>query len=240
MDVLIDQLGTAGGPILLALLVLSMAATAVSVFKILQFARLGVGRQAATRGAVAAWLGGDTARALQMARSETAPAAGVAANAMLFLVQHPGQRDRARELAIHGASDVILRMTSHLRMLEAAVQAAPMIGLLGTVIGMISAFGELSAAGGAIDPTALATGIWTALITTAAGLGVAIPFYFILTWLESRVERERAAMESAIGAIVNSDLMRGRGPADPAPARGTAQESGGAVGSLPAGAGHVA
>ncbi len=94
-------------------------------------------------------------------------------------------------------------MTSHLRLIEAVVQAAPMLGLLGTVIGMISAFGKLSGGGGAVDPGALAGGIWVALLTTAIGLAVAIPFYFVSTWLESRIERERAAMETVISGLVN-------------------------------------
>ncbi len=55
--------------------------------------------------------------------------------------------------------------------------------------------------GGAADPSALAGGIWIALTTTAAGLSVAIPFYFLSVWFESRVEAERAAMEAAIADV---------------------------------------
>jgi biopolymer transport protein ExbB len=91
-----------------------------------------------------------------------------------------------------------------LRFLETVAQAAPMLGLLGTVIGMISAFGELSSKGGAIDPSALAGGIWVALITTAAGLSVAIPVYFISMYFEARVDHERSYMEAAIAKVLFS------------------------------------
>src|SRR5690606_3678268 len=108
-------------------------------------------------------------------------------------------------LAVQSAADQLATMTRHLRILESVVQAAPRRGLLGPVVGMISAFGELSAAGGAVDPAALATGIWTALLTTAAGLSIAIPFYFVSIWLESRIDEERATMEAAISAMLYSE-----------------------------------
>lgn len=205
LQVLIDQLTTAGGPILIILFLISIAATAVTIFKVLQFARLGVGRSRAARSAVAIWAAGDRNRALQEARSETSPASAAVTSAMASFMRDPGNRDRARELAVQSAVDQLSTMARHLRILEAVVQAAPMIGLLGTVIGMISAFGELSAGGGAIDPSALATGIWTALLTTAAGLSVAIPFYFASIWLESRVDLERDTMDAAISAILYSE-----------------------------------
>lgn len=204
LDVLIEQLRSAGGPVLVALLAVSIAATAVTIVKTIQFRRMGVGRSRAARDAVAAWAAGDKARALETARSVVSPASVTVAAAMASLMRHPDDRDRAKELAAQTALDQLTVMSRHLRILESVVQAAPMMGLLGTVIGMISAFGELSAAGGAIDPAALATGIWAALLTTAAGLAIAIPFYFVSVWLDSRVEEERATMEAAIGAVLFS------------------------------------
>ena len=59
--------------------------------------------------------------------------------------------------------------------LEIISQVSPLIGLLGTVIGMIDSFNELELGGSLVDPSILAGGIWTALLTTAMGLLVAIP-----------------------------------------------------------------
>ena len=59
--------------------------------------------------------------------------------------------------------------------LEIISQVSPLIGLLGTVIGMIDSFNELEIGGSLVDPSILAGGIWTALLTTAMGLLVAIP-----------------------------------------------------------------
>ena len=90
-----------------------------------------------------------------------------------------------------------------MRALEAVVQAAPMLGLLGTVVGMIEAFGKLSQSKGAVDPSVLAGGIWTALITPAVGLAIAIIFYFVSIWLEGRIAREREAIERLISTVLN-------------------------------------
>ena len=90
-----------------------------------------------------------------------------------------------------------------MRSLDMVVQAAPMLGLLGTVIGMIDAFSVLAVTDGAVDPTALASGIYTALITTAAGLGIALIAFFIATWLEGRIDRERNMMEAVMSAAIH-------------------------------------
>ena len=54
-----------------------------------------------------------------------------------------------------------------------------------------------------MDPSVLAGGIWTALITTAVGLAIAIFFYFISLWLEGRIAREREALERLISTVLH-------------------------------------
>ena len=72
------------------------------------------------------------------------------------------------------------------------------------VCGEDAAVGQLQAAGTAVDPSALAGGIWVALLTAAVGLAVAMPVSLALTWLESRVEDERVAVETLTGAVFSS------------------------------------
>ena len=74
--------------------------------------------------------------------------------------------------------------------------AAPMIGFLGTVIGMILAFHEMAAAGGQINIEMLAEGIYTAMTTTVAGLAVGIIAYIGYNFLVSRVDRVVYKMEA--------------------------------------------
>ena len=77
----------------------------------------------------------------------------------------------------------------YLRPLELIYYLAPVLGLLGTVLGMIEAFRGLEASAGLDkDSTALAGGIWEALLTTAVGLSIAIPFTVVHAWLETRLD----------------------------------------------------
>ena len=85
---------------------------------------------------------------------------------------------------------------------------SPLLGLLGTVIGMIDAFGALAASPQAADPRLLASGIWTALTTTAVGLAVALVAYFVAAWLEGRIEDERQTIELVISSAIHGRVGR--------------------------------
>lgn len=99
------------------------------------------------------------------------------------------------------ARHLLLQARSGLRALELASTIGPLLGLLGTVTGMIAAFQALQEAGARADPATLAGGIWEALLTTAAGMAVAIPAQIALTWFESVVDRLRHDMEDAATRI---------------------------------------
>lgn len=201
LDIIIAQLSTFGGPVLIALFISSIVATATTIFKVWQFFRLGVGNYRVWRKAMVYWNAGDRTSALHLVSADRALMSSVVASAMAALAYNPQDWAAARHAATQAALFALARVSRYLRILEAVVQAAPMLGLLGTVIGMIEAFGKVAQGGGAADPSALAGGIWIALTTTAAGLTVAIPFYFLSVWLESRVEAERAAMDAAIAEV---------------------------------------
>lgn len=97
-------------------------------------------------------------------------------------------------------------------------QIAPMLGLLGTVVGMLGAFSTLSMSGGA-DPSALAGDIGLAMVTTAAGLIIAIPSVFFFFFFKNRLNRLVAdchlvasdMMDASIGAV-NADQQMARVP----------------------------
>ncbi|MFY1048189.1 MotA/TolQ/ExbB proton channel family protein [Chryseobacterium sp. GP-SGM7] len=83
----------------------------------------------------------------------------------------------------------VANMEKHLNLLAAVPSIAPMLGLLGTVIGMIIAFFDLSHAEGAFSPKTLSEGIYTALGQTAVGLAVAIPANFFYNFLLTRIDK---------------------------------------------------
>lgn len=76
----------------------------------------------------------------------------------------------------------------NIRGLEVIATISPLMGLLGTVIGMVQAFNKVAQYQGQVDPSVLAGGIWEALLTTAAGLAVAIPAVVMLHYFERKIE----------------------------------------------------
>lgn len=82
---------------------------------------------------------------------------------------------------------VLKKIESFLPTLDIIAQVSPLLGLLGTVIGMISSFNQLELGGNLVDPSVLAGGIWTALLTTAIGLIVAIPALISHHYFEKKI-----------------------------------------------------
>ena len=80
--------------------------------------------------------------------------------------------------------------------LEIISQTSPLIGLLGTVIGMIDSFNQLELGGSVVDPSVLAGGIWTALLTTAMGLIVAIPALVFYYFFDKKISNDQNKIES--------------------------------------------
>lgn len=86
-------------------------------------------------------------------------------------------------------SEELLKMERGFRTLSILGHTAPLLGLLGTIIGMIKAFMVIEVAGGRVDSQALAGGIWEAMLTTGVGLAVAIPILLLLHMLESAADK---------------------------------------------------
>lgn len=97
----------------------------------------------------------------------------------------------------------VSRLESGLPFLATTAGGAPMIGFLGTVIGMVQAFMNLSNAGGAVDMALLSSGIYTAMITTVGGLIVGIPAYFGYNFLVARIEKLVFQMEANTMAFID-------------------------------------
>ena len=109
--------------------------------------------------------------------------------------------DEAMEEAAHEEMPAV---ESHLRWLSTLAQISTLLGLLGTVTGLVRAFQVIqtkSAGGNPVSPGDLAGGVWEALITTVAGLTVAIPTILAYNYLASRVAEVQFQMEKAAALI---------------------------------------
>lgn len=115
-------------------------------------------------------------------------------------------REIMKECIEEAAARVIHELERYLNVLGTISSMAPMLGLLGTVVGMIQIFSAFTG-GTAANPVVLASGIATALITTAAGLVVAIPALFFYRFLQRRVEELVVGMEQE--AIKLVEIVQG-------------------------------
>lgn len=189
-----------------ALVLLSVAATTVTLVKVVQFAMLGLGRKRQAAQVLAHKLAGRLDAALVAALAGKGVKMRVLQAVLAAQTQRPDATDWAEEVGRQAALSELAAMGRWMRVLEAVVQAAPMLGLLGTVVGMIDAFGTLAQSTGGVDPALLAGGIWTALTTTAIGLSIALVFYFVAIWLEGRIESERQDLEALLSVAVHGSV----------------------------------
>ncbi|OIO34638.1 MAG: hypothetical protein AUJ70_00660 [Candidatus Omnitrophica bacterium CG1_02_40_15] len=110
--------------------------------------------------------------------------------------------EEQEKMISRAGSKIIRQLEKNLRGLAIIGNIAPLMGLLGTVTGMIKAFIKIQELGGRVDASVLAGGIWEALITTAAGLSVAIPTLVAYHYFESKVDNIGAWMKDGAGELL--------------------------------------
>lgn len=183
-----------GGPALWVIAALSVLTLALILWKLWDLARLGAWARR-EEAALADWVAGRRGEAMARLALARGVRAGVLRAAMAACADPDLPEPLAREETERTARAALRATRRGLRALELIATVAPLIGLLGTVLGMIAAFQALQAAGGRADPALLAGGIWEALLTTAAGMAVAIPAGVALVWFESVADRLQADLE---------------------------------------------
>ncbi len=124
-------------------------------------------------------------------------------NEILILLQyyfsHPKNK---RELIIKREGEVLIKnLYKRIMILPLITQIAPLIGLLGTVLGMIQSFQKISELSDQVAPSIIADGIWVAMLTTAFGLMVAIPSYLFYSIIESKVQKRIELLNYTLSKI---------------------------------------
>lgn len=129
------------------------------------------------------------------------------------ILRHDSPRSELREIVQEAGQLEVPKLERFLGILATLAYLTPLLGLLGTVTGMIDAFGTLASSGGYATVTELSGGIYKSLLTTAAGLVVATPTFVGYSYLSSRVnalmhEMERAGIE-IVHMLADSEPMSG-------------------------------
>ena len=195
---LFASIGT-GGPIVAILLVLSLISLTLIAVKALQL-RAAVSGARLRETALEQWKSGATTEASATLAGGKSPADRITRAAMDGVAAGQSRASLETELTWRGNTE-ISEMNRHIRLLELIAMISPLLGLLGTVLGMIQSFQELELAQGAANASVLAGGIWQALLTTAAGLIVAIPAAIGATLLSARIERAGQMIEISVGQL---------------------------------------
>lgn len=184
-----------GGPSIWAIAALSVVTVALILWKIWRLALIGAWSRGKAMSAVDRYVADDTDSALKLVKHRRGLRSKVVFAAITSKETLP--EESAREETARVAKQQIGDASVGLRALELIATIAPLLGLLGTVMGMIAAFQALQESGSRADPSLLAGGIWEALLTTAAGMAVAIPASAALTWFEAVIDRMRRDIEDA-------------------------------------------
>ena len=207
-----------GGPVVIVLFAMSVVALTIVLAKLWQFGAVQLGDLRPAREALRLYQSGQTdgALALLSGRSPN-PVAEMLGRAIRGRCRGLPE-SKVREEVLRSCGDALESLRTGFRPLEVIASLAPLLGLFGTVLGMIEAFRQLELAGSRVDPAILSGGIWEALLTTAVGLAVAIPTVAILSWMERRVERLAHHMSSIITRVFTVDLSEESDKASHVPA----------------------
>ncbi len=199
-----------GGPTALPLLIASIFSVAVIIEKTIFFARRKHRNSHRLIKKVEMLLDeGDTMSALNQLKGKKGPSVKMLSAA---IKNYNEDNDRIREsLQIIGENE-IKKMEKHLPILDVVAMISPLLGLLGTVLGIISSFNIMGGAAGVGDPTQISSGIAAALISTAIGLIIAIPTAIFYSYFSNIVERRAHRLNQNLVKIM--DMINNRGEED--------------------------
>ncbi len=207
----LQQLVEMGGPVILVLLALAIAGLVSFFYLMLTGAVYAPRHSRAVRTALGHWAQAPDRKHLQRLQASSGwlarrnPLRDLVMRAMQGRLarQHP---DRLREVLSRDAGSALETFEAPLKVVEVVAALAPLLGLLGTVLGMMDAFGAMAATEGRANASQLSGGIYEALTTTAAGLVVAIPFAALAAWIEFRLRRLNKLVNAALVTVLTATL----------------------------------
>jgi biopolymer transport protein ExbB len=189
-----------GGPVLWLILLGSAMALVVFVERFLHCHRAQINSTEFLNGVRTVLKRANVVEALSICDATPGP---VARLVKIAILNRDHGRERVREALEQAGLAEVPRLEEKLNLLATIAQLAPLMGLLGTVLGFIQTFGTVQEAGLHAHSGQLADGVWKALICAAAGLAVAIPAHAGYNYLVSRVNAIVLDMERAATEIVN-------------------------------------
>src|SRR5690625_3748362 len=190
-----------GGPVMIPLLLASVLALAVALERLWYLYRTKVDSEDLIDEVKLNLNEGKFLQAVQVAKRARGQVANLVATGVAY---SDLPADDLKERLDDVGRDELFKMERRLVILDGVATIAPLLGLLGTVTGIIKSFNVLGGMDGLSSPQALSVGIAEALITTAAGLIVAIPAMVLYHWINGIIDRRVADMNRRSGEIVDA------------------------------------
>lgn len=190
-----------GGPVVAILALFSLVATTLVLLKLFEMLQQNPPRNGTPEQLLQHLHSHEVKQLTLLAQGQRCPRSAIITKAIhLFQQGQLSVADTQAEV-VRLANKVANEYRAFLRPLEVIATLAPLLGLFGTVLGMIEAFKAMEAAGSQVDPAILSGGIWQALLTTAVGLGVAIPVSLLHSAFERRAEQQTLALQDDLGQV---------------------------------------
>jgi len=182
-----------GGILVIPILLCSVLALAIFIERVINFARMRRKGSGIAEKTARFLEQGDEKQAFETVNGSDSPMGKVLSQAMK-VKNH--DRETIETVIANATEQEIRGLSAYLQTLATIGNIAPLLGLLGTVIGMIKAFMVIQQMGGKVNAAVLAGGIWEAMLTTALGLAVALPTIVAHSYLLAQVERYEARLQN--------------------------------------------
>lgn len=197
-----------GGPVMWLILFCSLMAGVIFLERLLQYHRAQIHSGDFLKGIYNILRRNNVAEAVSICEETPGPVAYIVRSALLC---HDESRETISQTIHDAGLAEIPRLERNLNMLLTVAQISPLLGLLGTVVGMMETMSAIEIGAPLIHSGDLGRGLWQALITTAAGLAVAVPTYAAYNFLVGRMDAIVLDMERASGEILSFLLNHRRG-----------------------------
>ena len=196
------------GPVVWLLIVFSVVSLTVTLLKIWQFWQLRDTAKSSIGEAFSNFKQNKVAQAIVLVNGQRHLRSTLIAQALQLLDSGVLSTEEAKNEILRKARFVLADLAKYLRVLEVIASLAPLLGLLGTVLGMVEAFKAMEAAGSQVNPAILSGGIWMALMTTAMGVAVAIPTSIIHSWFERKIEVQAILIQDDLDRVFTIQAER--------------------------------
>jgi biopolymer transport protein ExbB len=199
---------TNGGPVIWLILLAAAIALATFIERVLYCHQSQINSAEFLNGVRTVLKRDNVVEAIAICDATPGPVARIVKTAIL---NRDHGRERVREAVEEAGLTEVPRLEEKLNLLATIAQIAPLLGLLGTIIGFIRVFMQLQADGLYAHMNTLSAGIWESLICAAAGIAVAIPVHAGYNYLVSRINKIVLDMERTAAEIVNILTENGNG-----------------------------